>query len=221
MDSYRTIHTGGVGEVIEKKSRFIATISPVQTEEEALAFIDQIKKQYREAAHNCFAYTIGIRDEIQRCSDDGEPAKTAGRPILDVLLGEHIHNICVVVTRYFGGTLLGTGGLVRAYQGATKEGLNQCTLITKQYGIKLQIITDYVGIGKIQYLVATSDIITLDTEFTDIVKLNVLVPFESLDSFQKDIIESTNGKAEMIEMDYIYYSNTNNGVIMFEKETSR
>lgn len=178
-------------------------------------FINQIKKHYPDAAHNCFAYTIGLENEIQRCSDDGEPAKTAGRPILDVILSENIHNICVVVTRYFGGTLLGTGGLVRAYQGATKEGLKQSILITKQYGVKLQIITDYIGIGKIQYIIAKSEITTLDSEFTDLVKINVLVPILLLQSFQNAIIETTNGKAQLLELDYVYYANINNEVFLF------
>ena len=120
--SYKTVYESGTGEIVEKKSRFIASVWPIQTEEDALNIIDQLKKKYWDAKHNCFAYVLGIKDEIQRCSDDGEPAKTAGKPILDILLGEEIHNALIVVTRYFGGTLLGTGGLVRAYQYAAKEG---------------------------------------------------------------------------------------------------
>ena len=115
LEKYKIAYEGGQGEIVEKKSRFIATIRPVKTEEEALSFIAEMKKKYWDASHNCSAYVIGERNEIQRCSDDGEPGQTAGRPMLDVLLGEEIHDVCAVVTRYFGGTLLGTGGLVRAY----------------------------------------------------------------------------------------------------------
>ena len=115
MKEYKIVYCGGEGEIVEKKSRFIATVKPVDSEEEASAFIAEMKKKYWDARHNCSAFVIGEHNEIQRSSDDGEPAGTAGHPMLDVLLGEGIHNTAVVVTRYFGGTLLGTGGLVRAY----------------------------------------------------------------------------------------------------------
>ena len=117
-DSYKILYAGGENEIVEKKSRFIATLRPVNSEEEAAAFIAEMKKKYWDASHNCSAFTIGRNHELTRCSDDGEPAQTAGRPMLDVLFGEDIHNVCAVVTRYFGGTLLGTGGLVRAFSGA-------------------------------------------------------------------------------------------------------
>ena len=113
IDSYRVLLSGGEGEIVEKKSRFIATIRKCETEEEAVAFIEEMKKKYWDARHNCSAFIIGSRGELTRCSDDGEPSGTAGRPMLEVLTGSGIRNIAVVVTRYFGGTLLGTGGLVR------------------------------------------------------------------------------------------------------------
>ena len=103
----KTVYIGGEGEIVEKKSRFIATVRPVASEEEAVAFIAEMKKKYWDARHNCSAFVIGDRQELSRCSDDGEPAQTAGRPMLDVLLREEIHNVAVVVTRYFGGVLLG------------------------------------------------------------------------------------------------------------------
>ena len=115
-EQYKEIYEGGSDEVVEKKSRFIATVFPVKTEEEAVAIIEETKKKYWDARHNCFAYVIGSKNELQRFSDDGEPSGTAGKPILDVLTGEGVHNALIIVTRYFGGTLLGTGGLVRAYQ---------------------------------------------------------------------------------------------------------
>ena len=114
MDEWYSVYRGGTGQIEEKKSRFIATLEPVSSEEEAAAFVAGIKKKYWDARHNCSAFIIGDNGDRTRCSDDGEPSGTAGRPMLDVLANEHVTNVCVVVTRYFGGTLLGTGGLVRA-----------------------------------------------------------------------------------------------------------
>lgn len=141
------VYKGGQGEITEKKSRFIATVRPVESEDEAVSFINETKKKYWDARHNCSAFVIGKRQELTRCSDDGEPAGTAGRPMLDVLLKENIHNAAIVVTRYFGGVLLGTGGLVRAYQQATKAGLSASEIIEKKDGAVLFIRTDYTGIG--------------------------------------------------------------------------
>ena len=114
VQKYKILYKEGEAEISEKKSRFIAHIAPAQTEEEAQAFIE-IKKQYWDARHNCWAYSIGEKQPALRCSDDGEPSGTAGKPMLEVLTGQELHNVVAVVTRYFGGTLLGTGGLIRAY----------------------------------------------------------------------------------------------------------
>lgn len=148
LEKYKTVYEGGEGEIVEKKSRFIATVRPVQTEEEALAFIEEMKKKYWDARHNCYVYSVGKNREYTRCSDDGEPSGTAGRPMLDVILGEDIYNVAAVVTRYFGGILLGTGGLVRAYSRSLQEGLAASTVIEKTYGISMEVVTDYTGIGK-------------------------------------------------------------------------
>jgi uncharacterized YigZ family protein len=204
--SYKTVYTGGTGEIIEKKSRFIATVIPITSEEEALSFIEQMKKKYWDASHNCSAYVLGLNHELQRCSDDGEPSKTAGRPMLDVLLGEGIHNTAVVVTRYFGGTLLGTGGLVRAYQSATKEGLANSLIIEKHFGKQYEITTDYNGIGKLQYLAGTMNLTILSTDYTDIVKATLLIPPDALGAFQKKMTEATNGRAIMEELEDVYYA---------------
>ncbi|MBQ7582572.1 MAG: YigZ family protein, partial [Lachnospiraceae bacterium] len=115
MGTVQCLKEGGVGEITVKKSRFIATLKPVETEEEATAFINEVKKKYWDAKHNCSAFVVGENGQLNRCSDDGEPAGTAGRPMLEVLQGIAVTNVCCVVTRYFGGTLLGTGGLIRAY----------------------------------------------------------------------------------------------------------
>ena len=148
----KILYEGGQGEIIEKKSRFIANIFPVTTEEEALEKITAMRKKYYDARHNCFAYILGENKDTVRCSDDGEPSGTAGRPMLDILDGQGIYNVVAVVTRYFGGTLLGTGGLVRAYSGAMKEGLNHCVLLEKETGYPLTVTVDYNEVGKIQYL---------------------------------------------------------------------
>ena len=215
QDSYKIVYEGGSGEIIEKKSRFIATVIPIESEDEALNFIEQTKKKYWDAAHNCSAYVLGTKNELERCSDDGEPSKTAGRPMLDVLINEGIHNAAVVVTRYFGGTLLGTGGLVRAYQGATKEGLKNCTILEKHYGKQLQIKTDYTGLGKIQYIAGTLGLTTLGTEFTDVVIITLLIPPNLLGSVTKKLQEATNGKADLTELDDVYYGNLGNEILIF------
>ncbi len=202
----KTIYSGGEGEIVEKKSRFIATVRPVNSEEEAVAFINEMKKKYWDARHNCFAFVIGDHQEISRCSDDGEPAQTAGRPMLDVLLKEELHNAAVVVTRYFGGTLLGTGGLVRAYQKAVQEGLAASVIIDKKPGHKLTIGTDYVGLGKIQYLIGKENLTTIDTIYTDQVEILVMVPSELQNKIEKDIIEATSGNARISWGEEVLYA---------------
>lgn len=196
-NGYRVVYEGGEGEIVEKKSRFIATVRPIETEEEAVAFVNEMKKKYWDARHNCSAFVIGSRQEVTRCSDDGEPAQTAGRPMLDVLLREGITNVAVVVTRYFGGVLLGTGGLVRAYQSATQAGLAASKIIEKRQGKKLIIHTDYNGLGKLQYLFGQQKTAILDTEYAADVVLTILVPVEQKDFLYKEITEQTNGTAQM------------------------
>lgn len=191
----KILYRGGTGEIVEKKSRFIANVTPVQSEEEALAFVAAIKKKYWDARHNCYAFVAGDRHQLQRCSDDGEPQGTAGRPMLDVLLREDVHNAAVVVTRYFGGTLLGTGGLVRAYQKATQEGLCASTVVWKQPGEVWTIHTDYNGIGKTQYLLAQNQIAVMDTVYADTVSVQVMVPVSEKKHLMDEITEGTNGAA--------------------------
>ena len=191
----KVIYRGGEGEITEKKSRFIATVRSVHSEEEAAAFIAEMKKKYWDARHNCSAYIIGQRQEIQRFSDDGEPQGTAGKPMLDVLAGAQLHDCAVVVTRYFGGILLGTGGLVRAYSKAVQEGLKNCTVIEKLSGRKLVIGTDYNGVGKLQYLLGQREIPVVEAQYSDVVKTTVLVQEEKADELLAAVTEATNGKA--------------------------
>lgn len=217
-ETYRFTWQGGTGELTEKKSRFIATLAPVKSEEEALQFIEQIKKQYWDARHNCAAFTIGNRHQLTRCSDDGEPAGTAGRPMLDVLLGEDVHDTCVVVTRYFGGTLLGTGGLVRAYSGAVHEALRHSVILERRKGIRLGIHADYGDVGKIQYLIGQNQIAVLSSSYTDSVYFQTLVPETSFDSFVSALTEGTSGKARLTKGESVWYALENGQPLLFDKE---
>lgn len=205
IEEYRVLLEGGEGEIVEKKSRFIATIRRVEAEEEAVAFIEEMKKKYWDARHNCSAFVIGSRGELTRCSDDGEPSGTAGRPMLEVLTGEGIRNIAVVVTRYFGGTLLGTGGLVRAYTQAVKEGLKACTVGTMCYGCEIQVTTDYNGIGKILYLLGQRGIEAKDSNYAENVTLNLVIRAGELESLSKEMVEATCGKVQIEKIGDLYF----------------
>jgi len=211
---YKSVFEGGQGELVEKKSRFIATVAPVETEEEALEFIEKMKKKYWDARHNCYAYVIGQNQELMRFSDDNEPQGTAGKPMLDVLLGEEVHNTAVVVTRYFGGTLLGTGGLVRAYSGAVQAGLANSVIVDKCCGVPLSIGTDYSGIGKVQYLLAQRKIHTISSEYTDTVRIEALVPISQKQELLAALTEGTNGKASLQAGDPCWYVVVDNEVLI-------
>ena len=159
----KIVYQGNSAEIVEKKSRFIADIFSVSSEEEALQILEKVKKKYWDARHHCWAYAIGDEQVQERCSDDGEPSGTAGKPILEVIRGNEIHNVLIVVTRYFGGTLLGTGGLVRAYTQAAQEGIASSTIVTKIQGYKVKIQTDYTTLGKIQYLLGQKGVQIIDS----------------------------------------------------------
>ena len=194
VSNYKKVYRGGTAEIVEKKSRFIAHSAHVESEEEALAFIEQIKKQYWDARHNCHAFSVGVTNETARCSDDGEPAQTAGKPMLDVLMGQQLKNTVVVVTRYFGGTLLGTGGLVRAYSAAVQEGLKESLIIEKFLCRRVRMSMDYTMLGKMQYLAAKLNLMILDTLYTEGVEMQLLVPDTQYAAFIKEVTEASNGK---------------------------
>ncbi len=215
MTESRIVYRGGTGEITEKKSRFIADIRPVSTEEEALAFIEEIRKKYWDARHHCYAYILGERGQQSRCSDDGEPSQTAGRPMLDVLTGEGLTDVCAVVTRYFGGTLLGTGGLVRAYSGAVKEGLSQCVLMEKRPGRELAVTAGYGDVGKVQYLAAQAGIEILDTVYEADVRFSFLVSLEEEGGFVKKLTEGTAGRAKIQPGDQVFYGMGPDGLVVF------
>ena len=213
---YKTIANDGIVEEEIKKSRFICHLKRISSEEEGREYIAQIKKEHHKANHSCSAMIVGDDGQIKRSSDDGEPSGTAGRPMLDVILGEDIYNEAVVVTRYFGGVLPGQGGLVRAYSKAVQEGLAASKVILKQKGIALKITTDYTGLGKIQYIAGERNIPVLDSEYTDKVVMKLLVPVQDVGSVQKAITEGTNGRAGIEKDQELYYAVIDGKVITFD-----
>ena len=199
MDGRKILYKGGEGEIVEKKSRFIATLRPIASEEEAAQFLAEIRKKYWDARHHCSACVLGERGDLTRCSDDGEPSGTAGRPMLDVLTGEGLTGCMAVVTRYFGGTLLGTGGLVRAYGGAVREGLKNCVLLSCIEGVRLVISSDYTDLGKIQYILGEEKATQENTEYTDRVTSTVLLPAADEERVRKKLTDATGGRCTIEE----------------------
>ena len=192
-------YSGGSGRIEEKKSVFIADVLPVHNEADATAFMDSVKKKYWDASHHCYAYVLKGIPEVKKFSDAGEPSGTAGKPILDVIEGNHLEDVMIIVTRYFGGTLLGTGGLVRAYQSAAKEGISNSIILNKHDGELLTYVFEYDLYGKIQKYAEKEDINILNPEFTDKIKIQLAVD----KSFSKNIIdkveEMSAAKASLVE----------------------
>lgn len=201
---YKTVAGYGTAEIVEKKSRFIANVKSVATEQEALDFVSEIKAKYRDARHNVYAYVVA-ENNITRFTDDGEPSGTAGAPVLDVILKEGLTDVAIVVTRYFGGTLLGTGGLVRAYGKSAKDGVINAKICEKIYCHEIQIKAPYDLLGKIQYIVTNGEYIVGETEYGADVLVTVFVKYDLLDKFIKEITEATNAtvKPEIVGEMYI------------------
>lgn len=195
ITAYNTIIEEATGEIVEKKSRFIATAIHVESEEEAIAHIESFKKRYWDARHNCYAFILGMGSETMRFSDDGEPQGTAGKPILEVLKGRELTNILVIVTRYFGGVLLGTGGLVRAYTDSTVEALNNSSLKQMCLMQEVSISVDYSSIGKLKYILANEGIEIVDEQYTDMVVVKAAIQLENVDNMINKITDATSGKA--------------------------
>ena len=183
IEKFKTIEHDSCEEIVEKKSRFIANLIYVESEEQAQDKIKEIKKKYYDARHNCYAYRIIEGDNIlQRSSDDGEPSGTAGAPMLNILEKNDIANVLVIVTRYFGGILLGTGGLVKAYSEATLKSIDNNELVEKELGYEIQISSSYADMKKIEYFLKTNNITILKKEFLD--KVNILVEL-SIEDYKK------------------------------------
>ena len=214
MAEYEILQAGE-GKITEKKSVFIAAVEKVNTEEEALAFVTAKKKQYYDARHNCFAYIIGGEKGIVRSSDDGEPSGTAGRPILDVMTGHGLCNAVVVVTRYFGGVLLGTGGLVRAYSQAAEEGIKNALLAERQLGIPMAIAVDYTFLGKVQYLLNEEIIPIVDTAYDTGVTVHAMVPADKTEGLEKKLVDVTGGSAGISRGEECYFGFAEGKLILF------
>lgn len=191
-------------EIVEKKSRFIANIFYVENADEAEQKLAEIRKKYYDAKHNCFAYIIGINGEQVKSSDDGEPQGTAGHPMLDILKGNEITNCIAIVTRYFGGTLLGTGGLVRAYSDSLKAAISLAKLSEIRTAYEVQFDLNYDDYGKVEKLIqnynsSEEKIYSLEKTFEDVVKLRYLVSKEVFDSFKNEIVNMSRGKITLDE----------------------
>ena len=202
-DSYKTVKEFSSGEFVEKRSRFIGWAKPVKTEAEALDFINNIKKEHWDARHNCYAYTLR-EGSVKRYSDDGEPQGTAGVPMLDVLTKNEIEDVVVVVTRYFGGVLLGTGGLVRAYSKAAKIALDAAKVITMSVCGECTLSCNYNQYGKLNTLILNDGAVIDDTDFSDNVTLKFHIPSDRLNSLEKNIADATAGtvKVEIVDEKY-------------------
>ncbi len=197
---YRTIRQEARAEHIEKKSRFISTVRPVQTEAQALALIAEMRKEFSDATHNTYAYVVR-ENNIARYSDDGEPGGTAGLPMMEVLKQENLTDVCVVVTRYFGGTLLGAGGLVRAYSKGAKIGIDAGKIAVMTYCGEIQISVSYDLYGKLQYLLEQDARKIEQADFGEEVTVTIFVPEPEIEGLEKKVIEATNGKAIFIVAD--------------------
>lgn len=216
MGEYRLLYRGGTGEIVEKKSRFIADVAPIASEEEALSLIEGVRKKYWDARHHCFAYVAGPKDELMRFSDDGEPSGTAGRPILDVLTGSGLHNCLIIVTRYFGGTLLGTGGLVRAYTAAAKEGIANSTVMEVIPAARTRLRMDYTDLGKVQYILSEDGIVTERTEYAEGVDLTVLLPADMAEQEIKKLVNATSGRISVTDEGEVRFGMDGSQPVIFE-----
>ncbi len=186
---YLTLRKEGRAELIVKKSRFIATARPVESEDAARSFIDSVRKEFWDATHNVYAFTVGENDEIVRSSDDGEPSGTAGRPVLEVMLREEVKYCAVVVTRYFGGTLLGAGGLVRAYSSAARDGLHAAGIVRVRLLRKVGFVIDYAALGRVQNYLAEARYGIDDVKYAERVAMTAMVPLAELDLFRARMMD--------------------------------
>ncbi|WP_077319984.1 YigZ family protein [Virgibacillus proomii] len=204
LDKYFTVKHQGMNELVIQKSRFIGYVKRVETEEEAQAFIQEIKKKHFDATHNCSAYLIGEHDQIQKANDDGEPSGTAGIPILEVLKKQQLKDTAVVVTRYYGGIKLGAGGLIRAYGNTTSQAIKATGVVKRQRMQGFSIIVDYTLSGKLEHAFRQSNYILKTINYTDKVEFIVYVEVGQEKEFREFIVDHTNAQAEITEADTTY-----------------
>jgi len=204
LTQYYTVKESGSHEIIIQKSRFIGYVERVRSEEEAVAFVQKIKKKHYDATHNCSAYIIGNQDQVQKANDDGEPGGTAGIPMLEVLKRLELKNTAVVVTRYFGGIKLGAGGLIRAYSSTTSETIKQIGIVKGDLMQGVSLTIEYPLLGKVENALHQSPYIIEDIHYLENVELIVYVPINGVDAFKKEMIDLTNDQIAMVEKDKKY-----------------
>lgn len=204
LQNYRTIKEDNQHEIEIKKSRFICFLKRIESEEEAKDFIQQIKKEHWKANHNCSAFVLGERSEIQRSSDDGEPSGTAGVPMLEVLKKNELINVCAVVTRYFGGTKLGAGGLIRAYSGSVAQAIAATGIVEGRLQQEVFVKLEYSNWGKMENFITNEHLAVKDTQFTDQVVVTCMVDENQIDSFEAQVTDLLNGQVSFSlgEVDY-------------------
>ena len=202
-ECYKTVSAPGDAFLVEKKSKFISNVRPVTSEQEALEFLQAMRSEYSDATHNVYAYVID-ENNIFRYSDDGEPSGTAGMPVLDTIRKEGLVDVAVVVTRYFGGTLLGTGGLVHAYGAAARMGLENAGIVTRILCDIVSAKVDYTMVGKMQHLIATNGYILEDTIYDREVEFVVCLKAEQVKRFYDSVTEISCGRAIIKDIDKKY-----------------
>ncbi|HGM3507032.1 TPA: YigZ family protein [Clostridioides difficile] len=214
MSNYRTLHEFGTDEITIEKSVFIGYAKPIKSEEEALEFINEIKKKHKDATHNVWAYTVGQNMNIQRYSDDGEPQGTAGIPTLEVIKKEDLRDVAVVVTRYFGGTKLGAGGLVRAYTKGAKLGLEAGKIIYKVMYQEVKVKIDYTQLGKVQNELMNLGYFIKDTVYEDNVEIIVYSKLEDVEKLSEKMTDITSGTGKIVLGEEFYLSEQNGEILL-------
>ena len=202
--SYKTLMKRGSDEFIINKSRFIGYGAPAETEEEALAFLAEIRKKHADATHNCYAYIIGRNMGVMRYSDDGEPGGTAGMPIIEVMKNRGVVNACVVVTRYFGGVLLGAGGLVRAYTQGAVTAIDASGVGVMHLTARYMMDVSYAMLSRVEYFLKSAPVIVEDKDFSDVITLTLLVKCADEDKLLSDLTQLSEGRLEPMRFDETY-----------------
>lgn len=211
---YKTVLNEAVAEIEEKKSRFIATVKPVRAEEEALEFINSLKSKYWDATHNVYAYCIGGKSAVQRFSDDGEPSGTAGMPVLEVIKKMGLQDLAVVVTRYFGGTLLGAAGLIRAYSKSASLGIEAAGVVVRQLCVEMNIVVEYGVFGRVQNQLISEGYAIKSIIYEQDVEIIVYVPIDDLEKFTESVIEATNARVLISQGEKTYVTLDEEGRII-------
>lgn len=217
LKQYKTVSCFATAELEEKKSRFIASVKPVSSEEEAIGFINELKTKYWDASHNVYSYYIGGNNIIQRFSDDGEPSGTAGLPVLEVIKKAGLQDVAVVVTRYFGGTLLGAAGLIRAYGKSAVLGIEAAGIIKRQLCAEICIIIEYTLFGKIQSMLISDGYVIKNVVYGQDVEIQVYAPVDEVEGVIKQLTEATNARAIIETGENMYITLNEDGKILKER----